>query len=349
VGDALLGAGGGALATRGSAWGEARNDFAGREMALFGEVALTFAERLKLTVGGRLFRTESDSDGMVSGLLGVLTNGQLLSDPPSTRQKEEGFNPKASLSFDVSGDLRVYALASKGFRFGGSNINPDPLLPRNFQSDSLRNYELGLRSDWLDGALTLDAAAFFIDWSDIPLTVSTRTGTVGALNAGDAEIRGAEAELGWRPAAGVTLSSNLTYLDADLVSVSPAAGISFGVTPGSRLPATSRWRVSSTLRYQWEGPTEPFVALMHRYASGAPAVLQQYAAPGRNARVGGYNLFDLRAGLTRGDLELAVFAENLTDERASLSASYLSPPLANEILDYVARPRTIGLSVGWRY
>lgn len=346
--DSILGPGGGAAATQGASWGVARNDFAGREAALFGQASYTFAERLKLTAGGRLFWTESDSDSVVTGLLSVLTNGTLLSDPPPARQREDGFNPKASISYDLTPSARVYALASKGFRFGGSNINPDPALPRNFDSDSLWNYEIGLRSDWLDGALVVDAAAFMIDWSDIPLTVSTGTGTVGVVNAGDAEIRGAEASMSWRVAPGLQFDSNLTYIDAELVSVAADAGLNFGVTPGSALPGSSDWRVASSLRYDWSGSTEPFLMISHRYASEAPALLQQFAPPGRNAKVGGYNLFDLRAGISTGPVQWVLFVENLTDERATFSASYLPPPLANEILDYVARPRTVGVSMNWK-
>lgn len=141
----------------------------------------------------------------------------------------------------------------------------------------------------------------------------------------------------------------MTYLDAELVSVAPTAGITFGVAPGSPLPAVPEWRVSSVLRYDWDRPSKPFVMAMHRYVSEAPAVLQQYAPPGRNAQVGGYNLFDLRAGMTYGDVDFTLFVENLTDEDASISATYLAPPLANEILDYIARPRTIGVSMGWKY
>lgn len=348
VADALLGPGGGAIATDGQSWGTAQNLFAGRETALFGEVAYTFADTVKLTLGGRLFRTKSDSEGRVEGLLAVLTNGSLLSEPPATPQKEEGFNPKVSISWQAAPDVRIYALASRGFRFGGANINPDPLLPRNFESDSLWNYEAGLRSDWLDGALRLDAAVFYIDWKDIPLTVSTASGTVGVLNAGDAEIRGAEAEFGWRT-GGLSLTSNLTYLDTELTAVTPTAGISFGVTAGSRLPATSRWRWSNQLRYAWDAPSRPFVTVLHRYASSAPAVLQQYAPPGRNAKVGDYHLIDARIGATWQGAEFALFVDNLTNERASISASYLAPPLADEILDYVARPRTVGVSMSWAY
>lgn len=64
--------------------------------------------------------------------------------------------------------------------------------------------------------------------------------------------------------------------------------------------------------------------------------------------MGGYNLFDLRAGISTGPVRWVLFVENLTDEAATFSAGYLPPPLANEILDYVARPRTVGVSMNWK-
>ena len=169
------------------------------------------------------------------------------------------------------------------------------------------------------------------------------------VNAGDAQIRGAEASLTWRVTPGLRFDSNVTYLNAELDSVAADAGLTFGVTPGSTLPGASDWRVASSLRYDWqESDLQPFVMLSHRYASTAPALLQQFSPPARNATVGGYNLFDLRAGVSTGPVEWVLFVDNLTDERASLSAGYLTPPLANEILDYVARPRTIGVSMNWK-
>jgi iron complex outermembrane recepter protein len=348
VADALLGPGAAADATVGDLWGLTTNDFTGREMALFGEGSYTFAERLKVTVGGRLFRTKTNSQTRGFGLLyAAFVNGQLVSAPPGVEQESEGFSPKISVSYEFAPRVRVYALASKGFRFGGGNVNPDPLLPRTFTSDKLWNYEVGLKSEWLDRTLVLDASVFRIEWSDIPLTVNTANGTSGVVNAGDAKIEGAEASLGWRVAPGLEVNSSVTYLDANLTKVAAGPGLVFGLRSGLQLPGSSDWMVSNIVRYEWRGDRAPFVLLSHRYASRAPALLQQYSPPGRNATVGGYHLVDVRAGITVGEVQLSVFANNLTDERAVLSATYFQPPLANEIHRFHARPRTFGITLHW--
>jgi iron complex outermembrane receptor protein len=341
VGDALLGPGGGALSTFGDVWGTTQLDFTGKEMAVFGEASYTFAERLKVTLGGRLFKTEAQSDSYGFGLLYAVFLGALVNDPAPLTQKEEGFNPKASISFDLTSDARIYALASKGFRFGGANINPAPQLPTGYGSDSLWNYEVGLKSEWLDHKLQLDVSLFQIDWTGIQLSVVVPNGTQGILNAGDAKIRGAEAALAWRVTPQLTIDSSVTYMDANLERISsPFSGLS-----PAQLPGASDWLVANSIRYQWDGAYQPFLMLSHRYVSEAPGFLQHFSI--QNPTIGGYNTFDLRAGLTVGELQLAAFANNLTDERGVQSATYTGD-FGDELHQYVLRPRTLGLSLTWK-
>lgn len=349
VADALLGPGGGAIATIGDSWGFGTNQFNGVEQAVFGQATIRLTQRLAVTLGGRLFKTESDSNSTTFGLLNLLSGAPLSTSPPTVRQEEDGFNPSLSVSYDLSDNVRFYTTASKGFRFGGGNVNPDPSLPRVFDSDELWNYEIGVRSDLFDDTLRFDATVYHIDWSDIPLQVVTGTGAVGTINAGNAEIDGVEIGLTWRLNEKFSFESAITYTDATLVSVTQTAGVAFSVTSGTQLPGSSDWLLSNTLRYVFDGVHRPFLQLAHRHASEAPAVLTRYAPPGRNATVGNYDLFDLRAGFDFGPIEIAAFVNNLTDERAVLSASYLNPPLADEIQQYVARPRTLGVSLGWSF
>lgn len=344
VANALLGPGSGS--TDGDVWGSTINTFGGTEEALFGEASYNFFGRLKLSAGGRLFKTRTKSRTEGFGLLyAAFVNGQINYLPLAVKQRETGFNPRASLSLDIAKNASLYVLASKGFRFGGGNVNPDPALPETYGSDSLWNYEAGLKSEWFDRRLRVDVSAFKIDWSNIQLGVNTASGTTGLLNAGDAKIKGVEAELTVRPLAGLELTSATTYLDAKLTSVQAGAGLAFGVVAGSRLPGSSRWLMSNSVRYQLGTSQRPFILLSHRYASKAPALLQQFAAPGRNATVGGYNIFDLRAGLEMGNLSISFFLNNVTDKRGVASASYLNPPLANEIRQYIVRPRTVGVTL----
>lgn len=347
VADALLGPGGGAAATDGDLWGLTLLDFTGRETALFGEVSYLFGDRVEATLGGRLFRIESDFDTYGFGLLyAAFINGLIVSDPVPAGQSEDGFSPKLALSYRLGQTSQVYASASRGFRFGGPNINPDPSLPRSYDSDALWNYEVGVRGRWFDRRLTLDASVFHIDWTDIQLPVVTAGGTQGIVNAGDAEINGAELAIDWLLSPNLSWQTSLTYLDAELTSVESGPGLVFSVTPGSQLPGASDWAISNILRYEWDGERSPYLQLSHRFASEAPALLQQFAL--RDPEVGGYNLFDLRAGVTLNGVEVIGFVNNLTDERAVTTATYTGN-FGDTQNDFIMRPRTVGVTLRWTH
>src|SRR3546814_7398096 len=82
---------------------------------------------------------------------------------------EHGLSPKASIVFHPTDDLRAYFTASRGFRFGGPQIaasTPTTTVPPVYKSDSLWNYELGLRTDWLKRSLQIDISAYHIDWKN---------------------------------------------------------------------------------------------------------------------------------------------------------------------------------------
>lgn len=349
VADAFLGPGGAAAATIGNTWGFVNSRFVGKEMAIFGEAAYAL-DGFTLTVGGRAFRTLTTSQTNGFGLLFALfINGQLTSRPPAVNQQNSGFNPKVSLSYDIDSQdshMRLYALASKGFRFGGANVNPDPSLPSGFTSDSLWNYEAGVKSRWLDDTIQFDTDLFDIQWSQIQLTVVTAQGTLGIVNAGNARVRGAEATLGLRLDDHFSLGANLTFLDAILTSVNAGPSQTFGVVPGSRLPGASRWLFAGNARYQWAGPFAPFVSLSYRYTSRAPALLQRF--PLRNPTVGHFSLLGLRGGFTIDDVEIAAFIDNLADVRGVASATFTGS-FGNQVSQFVVQPRTFGVTAVWQY
>jgi iron complex outermembrane receptor protein len=55
---------------------------------------------------------------------------------------------KFAVNYDISDDQMVYALYSEGFRLGGANSkkNPASRMPDRYDSDSLINKEVGLKS-----------------------------------------------------------------------------------------------------------------------------------------------------------------------------------------------------------
>jgi outer membrane receptor protein involved in Fe transport len=306
----------------------------GRESAVFGEATYHLTDSFKATFGGRAFRTELDTDTIQSG---PLAGG---SSETFGHSHDSGFSPKASLTWEPSAEQMVYALVSKGFRFGGPNIAVDPTfkIPSQFGSDSLINYELGARTAWFDRRVLLDGTLFYVDWSDIQVSQRSPSGFIYTANAGKARNVGAEASATWLVTQDLRLNSAATYLDGELRR-DYGTGASL-VTAPTQLPSASRWQVSNSLNYTLSSaPLQPMLVVSHRYISGAPGELSP--SPQRQ---GDYNLFDLRLSTTIRKLELTAFAENIGDVRGVTAAS----TSVHGPAQYLVRPRTLGITLDYR-
>jgi iron complex outermembrane recepter protein len=240
----------------------------------------------------------------------------------------------------------AYALASQGFRYGGPNIaqsEPGFTVPREFKSDSLWNYEIGTRSTLLKRRLQLDGTLFYVDWSDIQLRQKTPGQINFAANAGKARSYGFEGAVNWAVTRNLSLSANATYLNAELdqdfVS-NPGSMTQMRVAAGTTLPGASKWQISDTLSYAWSGRAlEPSLLISHRYISEAPS-----GVLGEPLRQGDYHLIDARLNLRIEKVDIALFVNNIADERGVTTQTLLADQLAL----YLTRPRTVGLTLAYR-
>jgi outer membrane receptor protein involved in Fe transport len=83
----------------------------------------------------------------------------------------QAFLPKGGLSWEVAPDKTVSAIVQRGYRSGGNGINPGRAQALTYDPEYTWNYELSLRTQWLDRRLTLNANAFYIDWTDQQVNV----------------------------------------------------------------------------------------------------------------------------------------------------------------------------------
>lgn len=313
---------------------QAPADIHGRESALFGEGTWHFTDQLKVTLGGRWFHTKLDT---------TTTEEGPLAGPTTTTEggsRETGFSPKASITWQPDRDTLIYALASKGFRFGGPNIARDPTfdIPPQFDSDSLWNYELGARSTLLDKRLQLDGTLYWIDWSDIQVTETSPGGFTYTANAGRARNRGFEASATYRVVPALSLQGAVTYLDGVLRrDFASGQGL---IPAGSQLPGASKWQISDSIIYAPVGShLTPTFTLSHRYISSAPGEL----LPTPQMQ-GGYNLFDLRVGATMRSFGVILYVDNIGNTRGVTQAmTGVRGPV-----QFLVEPRTFGITLDYR-
>ena len=304
------------------------------EKAIFGEASFDILDTLTLTVGGRLFEYKTQPR------LQYLPNANLIApfDFSPAASKDSDFIPKVSLTYKPSDDFMIYALYSEGFRIGGANVYAaaTPGLPLTFESDTTKNYEVGTRFDFIDGAASVDLTVYHIDWGNIQARLFTPVNfDAYTINGGGADIDGIELSLTLRPTRNLTFASNVSYNDARLSSLLPDSfAPGGGYAKGTQLPGASDWTLSNTIDLNFpDSPLKPRFGIAHRYLSAAPVAF------GATLEKGDFHIIDLNASVAVGDrIELGLFAKNLFNQYGILNAPF-------SFAGSVARPRTIGASL----
>jgi len=82
-------------------------------------------------------------------------------------------------------------------------VRVSSVLPRSYDPDKLKNYEIGFKSSWLDDSLRFDSVLYRMDWEDMQIQVNDPdTFSLGVVNFSQARVDGFETEITWIPAEG---------------------------------------------------------------------------------------------------------------------------------------------------
>jgi len=326
-----------------------------KELAAFGDASYRITDNLKAGVGLRVSKTEFTLN---MDRMGPQAGGPFTA---SHHAKESPVTPKFSLSYQKA-DLLAYASASKGFRNGGGNSSVANIpacaadlailgasdVPGDYASDSVWSYETGLKSKIPHGRIS--ASAFWVDWSNIQTNIVLPTcGYNYTANVGKAVSRGVEFEGTFSPAPGLTLNASVGYTDAYNKS-DVRVGSSYLIHSGSRLSVPD-WTVALGAQYDFNiSSVRAYARADYQYASG---YTNGYVAgdisynPNTNA-IDAQNVVSLRLGLKPGRLDVALFVNNLFDERPVL---YRYQDLETQLAyrESTLRPRTMGVTVSQRF
>jgi iron complex outermembrane receptor protein len=185
-----------------------------KQIAVFGEVGFDLTDALSATVGARWFEYDRDRSEVKQWPEGWIYDADIY------QGKADDTLYKFSMNYDISDDKMVYLLFSEGFRLGGFNShkNPSSVLPAEYGPDELTNYEVGIKSRWLDGRLQINASLYRMEWQDIQRGITdpddwTANGTV---NMGDADISGLEASITWYATDNFKIDASFALNDSEL-------------------------------------------------------------------------------------------------------------------------------------
>ena len=173
------------------------------------------------------------------------------------------WDPRVAINYQLNPNILLYTSYSTGYTAGGFDPRPfsaaDAQLP--FGPESVKSYEAGFKTELLDHKLRLNAAAFYTQWDNIQLSVSgcsvgcPTTSPFYYANAGDAHIKGFEAEFEARPFSSWLITGGVGYTDFHYVKLNPyvnLAGDPTGITLNSPLPNAPAWKVSLGTQYTFD-------------------------------------------------------------------------------------------------
>jgi iron complex outermembrane receptor protein len=230
-----------------------RSDLGTDSFAAFGQVSLKPTGGLELAAGLRYTEDRKTYRGTVLNLFPLT---QPDPDPLPTLAIPEGgplfvfdrpfeatfsaLTGSGSVQYRWNSSLSTYASYSRSFKSGGFNTRynapPPNFVPVPFDEEKVDSYELGVKLD-VGRNFRLNVAAFRAGYNDMQMIF--RQGVVPLLfNAGEATIKGLEADFRYRPAAGVIVEGGLSTLGDEIKTVTTIPGAVATVAPGDELPLT---------------------------------------------------------------------------------------------------------------
>jgi iron complex outermembrane receptor protein len=314
--------------------------------SVFGQGTYHITDALRLI--GSLRYTRTDKAASFDQFLNF---GAPLAAPTflTGRLGEDDLDPSATIQYDVTRDIMLYATYGHGSIAGGFVSNSTGVLANTFmfQPERSTNYEGGVKSSFADHRVVLDLSIYDTKFDNLQVSVydpSLASFVTG--NAASATSKGVEASLQWLPVRRFDLTASGAYTDAKynnfpgatclatetVAQCNPAspASIEANNIAGTPLPWTSKWTASVQAHY-----TAP---LGDALRLDATANLHYRSAFFTSASLSpiwgtqsGVAKIDLRlqVGDDHGKWDLALVGRNLTNQITVDFASAWPAPLTN--------------------
>jgi iron complex outermembrane recepter protein len=270
---------------------------------------------------------------------------------PTEHTDGSAFTYLVTPQFRISHDLMAYARFSSGYRLGGPNFNATVGdIPEKYAPDKTNNYDLGVKGQFFENRLSLDASLYYINWKNIQISLyNPVTYFDYNANAGDARSDGLEFSLQARPTAGLSVTTSVSLNDAELTQPFPASISSAIANAGAALPYTSHYTGSVIVNQDIPIVNDwlAFVGGTFSYIGERRGEFVAYYLPAGTPRVRypGFADTDFRVGLKRDTWTINLFANNLFNKRGAIGGGSQNTISGYPYYVTYIQPLTVGLSV----
>ena len=344
--------------------------------SIFGDATWQLTDQLNFTAGIRYTHDEKSftlidaGNNTFAGQGLIYPNIAQLSDPSISSWSEDWSNISGRIGLDyaLNDEAMVFASISQGYKSGGYNtrltlegsaangfVSPD-FATTPFDEENNINYELGIKSDLLDGRMRFNSSVFYYVYEDLQVLLTDGTSPVArTVNASEVTGYGWDTEVVYLATEGLTLSLNLLALDAEYTDDVVDNTDVLRIEEGSGRPWAPDWSTTMNVDYRTtlEGLGELRANLTYAYQDDQPMrsrqVTQTYTDEDNSQEA--YGLLNGRLSFNSADehWEVAVWGKNILDEDYKNSLIASSDSVAGILMTVGGEPRTFGLDAMYRF
>lgn len=243
----------------------------------------------------------------------------------------EEISPKLQVKFRPSAAHMFYGTISRGYRSGDFHPYAAPGYPKDYDPETLWNYELGSKSRFLDGRISLNTALFFMDISDMQTKVSPIPGMSYWANVAKATAKGVELEASVKITPALELFACVGYSHSEFDEYKDINGD----YQGHKNPYVPEYDYTIGTQYR------------DRNGLFARADIQgvgktYFNKENTNSRAA-YNLVNLKLGYEQESYDIYLYGKNLFDKEYDAEGAH------GGYFTIYSPPREIGVQAVWRF
>jgi len=340
------------------------DEFKTEVYAAFGQIEMDVGDKGELALALRYDEEDRSVDNKVPNVLNAQIfgqfgrapinpayNGSLTDTIPNRDKTFSEWQPKISYTYEFTDNVNGYASYGVGFRSGGFNnigsqatidnaFGTYPTAPQNvrdnYDKETTDTYEVGMKSQWLDNRLRVNAATFYTEVDDYQF-FNFFAGPFGLLrvvnNIDKVEIYGAEIDFAYALNSYLTISggyggihseikqnSNRPYTEGNDLPYAPEG--SGALSLDFSMPVFGNLEWMTRLDYEYVGDTWFHSVQENETVNFFTDLSNVYGVPGfgfgpseySNTKRDAYWKVNLRAGLSGEHWSIEAWSKNLTDE-----------------------------------
>ena len=272
------------------------------------------------------------------------------------------------LSYQPDTDTLLYASYGNGYKSGGTNTDRiaatfNPI----FDAETSQSFELGIKKDFREHDLRVNAAAHYTTVDDFQANTFTGNG-FNLQNAGDYEISGMELEATWLPMDTVEVHFGYALVKAEYKTFEAgncwtAYTWHTGIDDPGRVNPTDGFCDRSGDRPGGEPENYAVLSVkkdfdigdsIYAYIQGEYSYTGDIILDGSNdpyAVQDSYNIMNLRLfmNFTDYDMDVILWGRNVLDEEYINRTNFNTPLQEGKLNAYMAEPATYGITVKKRF